>query len=179
MFCKRIAAIIFRRSFTTFGSKSANKSKASSRSTLQKITRHSNNHTNASDFYSGRVSAQFLSTKPNKANILAEGQLKKSQAYSESRLSMMKLETPSFKEIFTPELNKLIKLFTTYGYELRIAGGAVRDLVLGKIPHDIDFATTATPDEMKAMFEKEHIRMINAKGESHGTITCRINDKVC
>ena len=165
MFCKRIAAIIFRRSFTT------SKSKASSRSTLRQITRHSNNHTNASSFYSGRVSAQFLSTKPKKAHILAVERLKNSQAYFESRLSIMKLETPSFKEIFTPELDKLIKLFTTYG--------AVRDLVLGKIPHDIDFATTATPDEMKAMFEKESIRMINAKGESHGTITCRINDKVC
>ena len=179
MFCKRIAAITFRRSFTTFGSKSTNKSKASRRSTLQKITRHSNNRTNVSGIYSGRVSAQFLSTKPNKVNILAVERLTNSQAYFESRLSMMKLETPSFKEIFTPELDKLIKLFTTYGYELRIAGGAVRDLVLGKVPHDIDFATTATPDEMKAMFEKEHIRMINAKGESHGTITCRINDKVC
>ena len=173
MFCKRIAAIIFRRSFTT------SKGKASSRSTLPQITRHSNNHTNASSFYSGRVSAQFLSTKPKKSYILAVERLKNSQAYFESRLSIMKLETPSFKEIFTPELDKLIKLFTTYGYELRIAGGAVRDLVLGKIPHDIDFATTATPDEMKAMFKKESIRMINAKGESHGTITCRINDKVC
>ena len=49
---------------------------------------------------------------------------------------------------------------------------------MGNQPHDIDFASTATPDEMKEMFEKENIRMINAKGEKHGTITARINDKV-
>lgn len=48
---------------------------------------------------------------------------------------------------------------------------------MGKKPIDIDFATTATPDEMKTMFETENIRMINTKGEKHGTITPRINDK--
>jgi tRNA nucleotidyltransferase/poly(A) polymerase len=48
---------------------------------------------------------------------------------------------------------------------------------MGITPHDLDFATTATPDQMKQMFEKEEIRMINAKGEKHGTITARINDK--
>lgn len=47
---------------------------------------------------------------------------------------------------------------------------------MGKTPTDIDFATTATPDQMKEMFEKEEVRMINAKGEKHGTITSRIND---
>ncbi|KRT82923.1 hypothetical protein AMK59_4840 [Oryctes borbonicus] len=48
---------------------------------------------------------------------------------------------------------------------------------MGLTPKDLDFATTATPEKMKQMFEKENIRMINAKGEKHGTITPRINDK--
>lgn len=103
---------------------------------------------------------------------------KRTVAALSSNLVTMKLETSNFKEIFTPELNTLIELFNKYGHELRIAGGAVRDLILGIVPHDIDFATTATPDEMKAFFEKENIRLINTKGESHGTVTCRINDKV-
>jgi hypothetical protein len=30
---------------------------------------------------------------------------------------------------------------------------------------------------MKDMFERENIRVINALGEKHGTITARINDK--
>lgn len=54
----------------------------------------------------------------------------------------------------------------------------MRDLLNNKQPHDIDFATIATPEQMKELFDKEEIRMINAKGEKHGTITARINDKV-
>ncbi|KAL3872940.1 hypothetical protein ACJMK2_036112 [Sinanodonta woodiana] len=93
------------------------------------------------------------------------------------KLRTMKVDTPEFRGLFTPELNKLIDLFKKHDYELRIAGGAVRDLLMGKQPHDVDFATTATPNQMKEMFELEGIRMINNKGESHGTITARINDK--
>lgn len=59
-------------------------------------------------------------------------------------------------------------------HELRIAGGAVRDLLSGKRPEDVDFATTATPEEMKMMFQSAGIRMINNKGEKHGTITARV-----
>lgn len=53
----------------------------------------------------------------------------------------------------------------------------IRDLLMNQLPHDLDFATTATPAEMKDMFESKNIRMVNNKGEKHGTITPRINDK--
>ena len=39
-----------------------------------------------------------------------------------------------------------------------------RDLLSGKSPADLDFATTATPEQMKEMFTQENIRMINALG---------------
>ncbi|KAJ8942313.1 hypothetical protein NQ318_005305 [Aromia moschata] len=90
---------------------------------------------------------------------------------------IMKLESPEFKSIFTQELNALVSLFKEYGYEIRIAGGAVRDLLMGIRPTDLDFATTATPTQMKDMFTAEEVRMINMNGEKHGTITPRINDK--
>ena len=93
-------------------------------------------------------------------------------------LRTTKIDRPEFHALFTTELNDLIALFRKHNYELRIAGGAVRDLLMGKQSHDIDFATTATPDQMKEMFELEKVRMINTKGEGHGTITCRINDTV-
>lgn len=48
---------------------------------------------------------------------------------------------------------------------------------MGIQPKDLDFATVATPQQMKEMFTKENIRMINANGERHGTVTPRINDK--
>lgn len=66
------------------------------------------------------------------------------------------------------------ELFEKHRHELRIAGGAVRDLLSGKQPEDVDFATTATPEEMKHMFQSAGIRMINNKGEKHGTITARV-----
>lgn len=87
------------------------------------------------------------------------------------------LNSPEFKQIMTDDLKYLFELFKKNSHELRIAGGAVRDLLMGKLPHDIDFATTATPDQMKDMFTQEKIRMINSNGEKHGTITVRLNDK--
>ncbi|XP_047114688.1 CCA tRNA nucleotidyltransferase 1, mitochondrial [Schistocerca piceifrons] len=93
------------------------------------------------------------------------------------RSETFKIDTPEFHALFTPEVDALSALFKKYGYELRIAGGAVRDLLMKINPKDLDFATTATPDQMKEMFETEGVRMINMKGEKHGTVTPRINDK--
>uniref|UniRef100_A0A1I7RRX8 CCA tRNA nucleotidyltransferase 1, mitochondrial n=2 Tax=Bursaphelenchus xylophilus TaxID=6326 RepID=A0A1I7RRX8_BURXY len=89
----------------------------------------------------------------------------------------MKLSGPTFDALFTEELKLLYALFGKNQYELRIAGGPVRDLLMGIKPEDIDLATTATPTQMKELFEKENIRMLHKKGEEHGTITCRLNDK--
>lgn len=50
-------------------------------------------------------------------------------------------------------------------------------MLLGIKPEDLDFATTATPEEMKEMFLKNDIRLINSNGEKHGTITARIEEK--
>ncbi|XP_014678164.1 PREDICTED: CCA tRNA nucleotidyltransferase 1, mitochondrial-like [Priapulus caudatus] len=93
-----------------------------------------------------------------------------------SKYTTMKLDTPEFKSMFTPELNCLAEIFQKHSYEVRIAGGAVRDLLCNKVPDDIDLATTATPDQMKDMFTQEGIRMLNTKGETHGTIMTRVND---
>ncbi|XP_042907112.1 CCA tRNA nucleotidyltransferase 1, mitochondrial [Parasteatoda tepidariorum] len=95
----------------------------------------------------------------------------------DSKLNTMKLDSPQFHAIFTPEVNGLSELFQKYGYGLRMAGGAVRDLLMHKHPEDLDFATTATPEEMKKMFGAEGIRMLHRKGEAHGTVTIRLNDK--
>ncbi|KAL3072219.1 hypothetical protein niasHT_037619 [Heterodera trifolii] len=90
----------------------------------------------------------------------------------------MKLaESDVFRSLFTPELTRLSQLFERHGFEIRIAGGAVRDLLMGTRPSDVDFATDATPTQMKEIFEREQIRMLNKRGEEHGTVTCRINGR--
>ncbi|MFH4974233.1 hypothetical protein AB6A40_000942 [Gnathostoma spinigerum] len=89
----------------------------------------------------------------------------------------MRIDSPQFRAIFTPELMKLNEIFKKNNYELRMAGGCVRDLLMGLHPNDIDFASDATPAQMKEMFSREEIRMLNKNGEEHGTITCRIDNK--
>lgn len=61
-----------------------------------------------------------------------------------------------------------LSLLRERGYEAYVVGGAVRDLVRGDTPHDFDITTSATPDEMKAVFEK--FRTIET-GIAHGTLT--------
>jgi tRNA nucleotidyltransferase (CCA-adding enzyme) len=90
---------------------------------------------------------------------------------------MVKLDSSVFNPFLTNELKQLIEIFKKYNYEIRIAGGAVRDLLMNIVPKDIDLATNATPDEMKIMFERENIRTLNRNGEKHGTITVRLSDE--
>ncbi|TGZ60901.1 hypothetical protein CRM22_008273 [Opisthorchis felineus] len=89
-----------------------------------------------------------------------------------------KIDLTSFPSLYREENVILHKLFHKHGYELRIAGGAVRDVLLGITPKDIDYATDATPTEMNEMFLSENIRTLNRNGETHGTVTVRINDKI-
>ncbi|XP_029007503.1 CCA tRNA nucleotidyltransferase 1, mitochondrial isoform X1 [Betta splendens] len=93
------------------------------------------------------------------------------------QIHTMQLKTSEFQCLLTDGLKGLAELFEKNQYELRIAGGAVRDLLSGKRPEDVDFATTATPEEMKLMFQNAGIRMINNKGEKHGTITARLHNE--
>jgi len=87
------------------------------------------------------------------------------------------LNTPEFRSIFSVGLKKLQQLFSSHNYELRLCGGAVRDILLGNEPQDLDFATVATPDQMISMFQHAEIRLINETGWGHGTVTCRIEEE--
>lgn len=49
-----------------------------------------------------------------------------------------------------PILNKLEEA----GFEAYFVGGSVRDFLLGKAIHDVDIATSATPEEVKRIFPK-------------------------
>ncbi|KAL2741908.1 hypothetical protein V1477_009537 [Vespula maculifrons] len=124
--------------------------------------------------YQDSILRYLCTNKSKRIRIRMENEI---QPSSRDNPIIMKLDVPIFHSIFTPELNTLSELFKKYNYPLRIAGGAVRDILMDLKPTDLDFATTATPEQMKDLFTKEDIRMINTKGEKHGTITARINDK--
>ena len=52
------------------------------------------------------------------------------------------------------------------GYPTFFVGGAVRDMLLGKTPSDIDIATAATPEQIHEIFPRTH-----DSGESFGVVT--------
>lgn len=49
-------------------------------------------------------------------------------------------------------VNKILDKFEKEGYEIYVVGGAVRDLVMGKMIDDWDFTTNATPEEILKIF---------------------------
>ena len=80
------------------------------------------------------------------------------------------------KSVINSSIKKLDKVFKNNKHELRIVGGAVRDLALDKTPKDIDLATDATPDEMIAILDKANIKY-KPTGLEHGTITAILDNE--
>ena len=54
------------------------------------------------------------------------------------------------------------------GYEAFMVGGCVRDMAMGQKPSDWDIATSAQPEQIKAVFSKE--KTVDT-GIKHGTVT--------
>ncbi len=76
------------------------------------------------------------------------------------------------KRLLSEEVEQVMSLLETAGFEVFVVGGAVRDFCMGIIPADVDLATNATPEQMKTIFEE--FTLIET-GIRHGTITIRIN----
>lgn len=47
------------------------------------------------------------------------------------------------------------------GFEAVVVGGAVRDALLGRPVHDVDVATNALPEEVKAVLNEQLILVFN------------------
>lgn len=74
----------------------------------------------------------------------------------------MKLNIPSGAEIILNTLEQ-------HGYEAYVVGGCVRDSILGRCPDDWDITTSASPEQVKALFR----RTVDT-GLQHGTVTVLI-----
>ena len=72
----------------------------------------------------------------------------------------------------TKEIKTIFDTLNNAGYECFMVGGCVRDFLLNKTPHDVDFTTDATPDEMKECFKNFNVI---ETGIQHGTLTVVIN----
>ncbi len=76
-----------------------------------------------------------------------------------------------------PELTRVLELLNRDGGETRIAGGAVRNSLMGLPVHDVDLATTLLPADVTARAEEEGIKAVPT-GIEHGTVTLVANGAV-
>ena len=75
----------------------------------------------------------------------------------------------SWKEILPKSVTEILTRLEDAGFEARVCGGAVRDLVWEKDPKDFDLATSAKPDEVMEVFSGEKFLDVES-GLAHGTV---------
>ena len=74
-----------------------------------------------------------------------------------------------------PVVDRLGALFAAEGHELHLVGGTIRDALLGKLGHDLDFTTSARPDTVEALLRR-FAPAVWTIGKEFGTIGCRVHD---
>ncbi len=65
-------------------------------------------------------------------------------------------------------VTELISRLEEHGFSAYVVGGCVRDACLGLTPHDYDMCTSATPEQIRAVFEDYPMYLA---GEKHGTVS--------
>lgn len=76
---------------------------------------------------------------------------------------------------YSPLFVTLGRIFKEAGHELSLVGGPVRDAFLGRKAPDLDFTTSANPDETLAIL-KPHVDAHWDIGRAFGTIGARMGD---
>lgn len=86
------------------------------------------------------------------------------------------MTTPRFdlRTHLSTSLRDLAAVLTENGAEVRLVGGAVRDILCGLHPKDFDLATPLTPDDVKAVLRRAGVRTVDT-GIAHGTITAIVD----
>jgi poly(A) polymerase len=72
-----------------------------------------------------------------------------------------------------PIVDRLGTLFSKAGHRLYLVGGSVRDALLGELGHDLDFTTSARPDEIEKLLRKVS-RALWTIGKEYGTVGCKV-----
>ncbi len=72
-----------------------------------------------------------------------------------------------------PVVRTLAEAFDAAGFELAVVGGPVRDALLGRETHDLDFTTSASPDEILAIVKPVASAHWDI-GRAFGTIGARV-----
>ncbi|HEX5418027.1 MAG TPA: CCA tRNA nucleotidyltransferase, partial [Chloroflexota bacterium] len=73
-------------------------------------------------------------------------------------------------------IGRLSRLFRERGQELYLVGGSVRDWILGRPTHDLDFATSALPEETEAILRAARPSHVYVIGQRFGTVGAIFGD---
>ncbi len=94
-----------------------------------------------------------------------------------SKASLSSAQTQAVAELLriAPVVDRLGVLFTRAGHELYLVGGSVRDALLGRLGHDLDFTTSARPDEIERLL-RAFSRSVWTIGKAFGTIGCKVSE---
>ena len=79
------------------------------------------------------------------------------------------------KYTIPPYAKKILNVLNAAGYEAYIAGGAVRDLLLGRPPGDFDVTTSALPEETAAVCKAHGIKTVDNLGQNFGCVVAVID----
>jgi len=90
-------------------------------------------------------------------------------------LDVLRQRAASLWAALPAEVLELARLFDADGHELALVGGPVRDAFLGRSSADLDFATSARPDQTEAILKK-WTRATWDMGREFGTIGGRRDD---
>lgn len=86
----------------------------------------------------------------------------------------MKWYNEPMNEMLSRPVQWALNRLASCHYEAYAVGGCVRDMLLGRTPHDWDVCTSATPDEVIECFA--NVRVV-ATGIRHGTVTAILDDE--
>ncbi|MBO4632781.1 MAG: CCA tRNA nucleotidyltransferase [Lentisphaeria bacterium] len=67
------------------------------------------------------------------------------------------------KNLIDPAIAGIVEQLQNAGFEAYIVGGAVRDLLLDRIPKDYDLSTSATPEEIQQVFRDRRTLIIGKR----------------
>jgi len=81
------------------------------------------------------------------------------------KISMLNIRLPNIID----RAKSYCKILNNAGYEAYIVGGAVRDILLGLFPNDVDITTNALPTEVTKVFTERSYEVIPV-GEKFGTV---------
>lgn len=72
--------------------------------------------------------------------------------------------------VYPHQVKNVSEILTAEGFDAYIVGGSLRNIMMGKEPHDWDMTTSAQPNETVCVFESRGFNVIKT-GLKHGTVT--------